>query len=453
MESYRTLLEDLQRRQSVGVRPGLGPILETLDRLGSPQQRCGEIVHIGGTNGKGSTAAMVESMVRAGGARTGLFTSPHLTRFVERIQLDGAPIDPAQLGRLWSRCKSACHELTFFECATVLALLALAEAGVDVTVLEVGLGGRLDATNVVQRPRCAVVTSIGLDHMAWLGTTLQAIAREKAGIFKPGCAAIAAAQDPAALATLEYIALERGVSSLQRLGHELHPFVSTDEASRCLRLSGAHQRANAALAWAAVEWLPSQVRPNAACRLRGLASVSWPGRMERIGLPSVDGSGPAASPRLLLDVAHNGEAAVALAGALDDDEGEGIGRRHLVVGLLADKDPVGILEPLLYGPGGQPRFQRVVCTQPPSVRALPAQRLAPVVASLLRDPPTGPRSEIDVEADPLHAVRLARAGLAGEDELVVCGSVYLVGHVRAWALDQPTDPVVVGDPGAPLGPS
>ncbi|HEX9101073.1 MAG TPA: Mur ligase family protein, partial [Polyangia bacterium] len=202
MMTYDEMLRRLAALQRYGMRPGLESISALCAALGDPQAGLA-VVHVGGTNGKGSTAAMIAAGARADGRRVGLYTSPHLLRFTERIVVDGAELPRERAAELGARVLAVAGEHTFFDVATAMAFVAFAEARVELAVVEVGLGGRLDSTNVVARPRCAVVTSVARDHTEVLGDTLSAIAREKAGIWKRGAPALFACDDEAAAAVLD----------------------------------------------------------------------------------------------------------------------------------------------------------------------------------------------------------------------------------------------------------
>jgi dihydrofolate synthase/folylpolyglutamate synthase len=392
--SYEDMLQRLFALRRFGMRPGLDGMRELLAAVGNPHQQL-RVVHVGGTNGKGSTAAIIEAGLRADGRHTGLYTSPHLLRVTERIRLDGVEIDRARAAALAERVLAVGGEFTFFEVATAMAMLAFAGAGVDVAVLEVGLGGRLDATNVVEKPAVAMVTSIGLDHTDVLGPRIVDIAREKAGIWKRGCPALFACDDEAA-GVLQAEAERVGATPIERFGRDFD-----DAGLPPLALAGAHQRRNAALARRALERLGVGARAIA----DGFANVKWPGRLERL------------SPTVLVDAAHNGEGARALAAALPS------GPFTLVIGVVGDKDARAIVEPLA------PRARRVIATVPASPRALPAAELARLI----------PGAEV--------AKDLATAlAMAAGDNVVIAGSIFLVGEARRLILGEPADPLPVQDP-------
>ena len=402
--AYAGLLGALFERRTEGVRFGLDRVRAALAAAGHPE-RAFRVVHVAGTNGKGSTAAMCEAILRAAGVRTGLYTSPHLCRLTERVRVAGAEVSRAALVPHLEAALAAAGPLTFFEAVTVAAFGLLAEARVEIAVVEVGLGGRLDATNVVDAPLASVVTSIGLDHQAMLGDSLEAIAREKVAICKPGAPAILAAAEPAILSLLAEEARARGAGPVLRLGHELAPLPGP------LSLAGEHQRRNAALAVAAASAaLPGLAE---AAIGSGLSAVRWPGRLEQLAR---------GGQAYVLDLAHIAEGARALAVALG-----GLPRpRVLVFGVAADKDADAMLALL------RPAVDTVIFTRGRSDRLVDPARLA-------KDSPSRMCSSVR-EA-------LSAASAPG-GTVVVAGSCYLVGEVRAELLGEPEDPVAVGDPAA-----
>ncbi len=387
--------------QPLTVRLGLERMERALDALGRPERGL-RVLHVAGTNGKGSTCAMAAQALREAGHRTGLYTSPHLVRFNERIALDGEPVGDAALSRLSGEVRRACpwhdagaegERLTYFEFATLLALLQFAEAGAGAVVLEVGLGGRFDATNAVRPVACAV-SRIGLDHTELLGGTLDAIAREKAGIFKPGVPAVVAhAQPPEAMAALRDEARRRRTPLT----------VASAAYPGAIALEGPHQRGNAALAASALHLLDAAgVRVPEEAVARGIAGARWPGRLE-----TVDG--------VLLDGAHNPDGAAALAVALPALHP---GRRvELVFGVLADKDHAGMLAAL--GPGVH--GLHLVAPRSPRARA-PETYLELARAAC-------PRT--DVHGTVMEAIACARRAAGSAGVVCVAGSLYLVGDARA----------------------
>ena len=422
----------LRGGEYAGMRPGLERVHELLAALGHPETRY-DLLQVGGTNGKGSVSAMVAAMLKASGRRVGLYTSPHLVSFRERIRVNGEAISEDSvvdgmeaIGTLVARL-----DATVFEATTVLALDHFAREGVDVAVLEVGLGGRVDATTV-GAPLASVVTRIDLDHEAYLGTTLEQIAREKAAIIRSGRAFVAA-QAPEAASVLLARAIETGVP-LEREGHELHVDLVRRSLSgqriMCagpdwrmpdldVALVGSYQPANVLLAVAAARTLGTD---EAAVRA-GLSRVHWPGRFDVLG----------DDPWLVLDGAHNPGGARALARSLNDHfAGMPV---TFVVGLLRDKDQRGILAELM------PLADRVVVTRPSSPRGADPETLAGMVSSM------GVRVEIAASA----AEALALAARPPRPPVIcVAGSLVLIGDVLR--LYQGDIPCPVEKPAASMKP-
>ena len=418
MAALAPLLARLERE---GIRLGLEATRELLAALGDPQHRFPSVL-VAGTNGKGSTAALLASILAASGLRTGLYTSPHLERPQERIRIDGEPLSGARLARLLAAATAASAAAgarlpTYFEAMTAAAFVAFARARVDLAVLEVGMGGRLDATNLAA-PVLSLVTAIDLDHREHLGDTLGAIAREKAGILRPGRPALALAGAAEATAALVARAAEIG-AGLRDLGPWLGETrflaegwegqrleIATPAARWRLRLplAGRHQAANLLLAVHAAELLAGSGWPaigRDAIR-RGVAAARWPGRLECVRLP--DGR-----RRVLLDAAHNPGGAARLADFLAARGARGT----LLFGAVGDKDAAGMLAALA------PFADRVVLTEPDSPRARPAAELAALL-------PRGLPSAVV----PDRGRALAAALRAGAPLTVVCGSIYLLGDIR-----------------------
>lgn len=423
MTSLLDKLSALQARAPRGMVLGLDRVEHALAALGDPHRDL-RAIHIAGSNGKGSTSAMVESVARAAGLRTGLYTSPHLCRFAERIRIDGAPIgDDAferALGAVLDRCRA---DLTFFESLTVAAFQAFREARVDVAVLEVGLGGRLDATNVIARPIATAITSISLEHTAILGDTLEAIAQEKAGIFKPGAPVVLGPLPREAERAAIEAAMRVGAYPIDRVGSQIRVSfdgaVTTidgpgedDRVVATLRLAGAHQAENAGVAVGLVHHLAARFpdRPLREATQAGLESAEWPGRLERIERDGVT---------VILDAAHNPEGMAQLARTPLGDPA----RVALVFGALADKrwpDMLRVIAKLAT---------RRYYTEPKGRAPAP-------LADLDRVAPGVP------VAAPRAAVRRALAESAPGDTVLVTGSIYLVGEVRAELLGIEADPVI-----------
>ncbi len=416
---------------AVGGRPAqdVARPRRLFERLGvaEPPYR---VVVVAGTNGKGSTAAMLESILRAAGHRIGLYTQPHLHTYRERIQVDRQLIPPEAFAAGLERVRAASGDLartapelgavTTYEAATALALLHFAEAAVDVAVLEVGLGGRLDAVNAV-RAEIAVLTPIALDHTEVLGDTVAAIAGEKADVIKSGSIAVSAPQAPEALAVIETVAAARGAElrlagaadapaaarlAVRREGDALVGRHATYAGLR-LGLVGDHQWTNAAVAVGAAEALVDRgLAVSPAAVAQGLARVRWPGRLEVLA------PGP---PLVLADGAHNPAGAAALAAALE--RYFPAPRRLLVLGTAADKDTPGILAALA------PVVARLYATEAHHPRATPRDQVARAARALGLRVQTIP----DVAAAIQHAQRQRGPG----DLVVVAGSLYLVAEARA----------------------
>ncbi len=332
-------LDWLHTSESNGIKLGLENTNRLLAASGHPEKQT-RFLHVAGTNGKGSTCAMLDAILRRAGFRTGLYTSPHLVDFRERIRVDGEMIPPEDLAEGLTRLRDAVrgwdHAPTFFELSTVLALDHFERSRCDIVVLETGMGGRLDSTNAVT-PMVSAITPIDMDHMQWLGDTLEKIAAEKAGIIKPGIPVVSAPQQPAAAEVLRKTAAERGA--------EIR-FIS-EPCSHSLSLAGAHQKWNAALA---LETLRASGLEIAESAIRdGLLHTEWPARFQRVG-------------RFIVDGAHNAHSAAALAKTWSEVFADR--RATVVFGALADKAYLEILsslEPLaerfLFVPVDNPRSE------------------------------------------------------------------------------------------------
>jgi dihydrofolate synthase/folylpolyglutamate synthase len=389
---------------------GLDRIRTVLDALGRPQDRL-RIVHVAGTNGKGSTCAMIDAGLRAAGHSTGLFTSPHLSQPTERIRVGGVPVASGEFAAAFDRVHGVVEELiasgridmhtTYFETVTAMALLHFAGT-VGTAVLEVGLGGRLDATNVV-RPALAVVTPVDYDHEQFLGKSIESIAGEKAGILKPGAPAVFAAQRPEAAAVLEARAAALG-AAVTRAGEfrvedlELHARGSRFRA-RGMRiecpLAGEHQVGNAVTAAAALTALGVP----AGSIEEGIAATRWPGRLERI----------AERPEIVVDGAHNPAGARALAAYIDRFYA---GRRvRMIFGTMRDK-AIDEIAGILF-----PRAAEVILTAPRQARAA-----APEALLAAADHPNA-----RVAATAAEALALVRGS---DDPVLVTGSLFLVAETR-----------------------
>jgi dihydrofolate synthase/folylpolyglutamate synthase len=418
------VLDRLTRLHPKVIDLSLGRIERLLLRLGSPERALPPVVHVAGTNGKGSVIAYLRAMLEAAGRRVHVYTSPHLTRFHERIRLSGALIEEGELVGLLEECEAANgpSPITFFEITTAAAFLAFTRHPADILLLETGLGGRLDATNVVERPLLSVITPVSIDHTQFLGDTLEAIAAEKAGILKPGVPAVIGPQPAQARAVIEARAQARG-TPLARAGSDWR-FEATDRGFTFVdggtrrdfdrpALPGAHQIENAAMAVAAAGRLGGFGLDDGALG-RGLAEARWPGRLQIL----TAGPLPALLPdgwELWLDGGHNAAAGLALAAEL--------GRRrdrplHLVFGMMNSKAVRDFLAPLA-----------------PLVRSLHAVAIPGEPNSLSAEAAAGEAGAVGCSASPAPDVAAALARIAaradGPGRVLICGSLYLAGRVLA----------------------
>jgi dihydrofolate synthase/folylpolyglutamate synthase len=396
----------LFRLEQFGIKFGLDNIRALLARLGNPQDAFRSI-HIAGTNGKGSVTAMVDAVLRRAGHRSGRYTSPHLVDLSERFAVDGQSVDAAAMRQSASDVRDAIDALiadgtfsgppTFFEATTAMAFDLFRSAGVEFGVVEVGLGGRLDSTNVIE-PVVTAITSIDFDHQRYLGDTLAAIAGEKAGIIKLGVPVVVGAVGPEAYDVIARVAGERGAA--------LIPADKIPAAYGTIRvgLRGEHQVANAAVAIRILESLErSGVAIGRQDVLDGLENVSWPGRLDHRRLPN--------GREIVFDAAHNPAGARALASYLRSLDRE---KPTLVFGVMRDKDVDGMLEVLL------PMVGRVIVTQPSNPRAAAAEELASQIRAL------APPLQVDVIGSPHDAVTRATND---SPFVVVAGSIFLLGDV------------------------
>jgi dihydrofolate synthase/folylpolyglutamate synthase len=447
------------------IRPGLERIDRLLAALGHPQRQLAA-VHLAGTNGKGSTAAMIASILQSAGYRVGLYTSPHLHRLNERMRINGRPIPTARLVELADELRGLLEQLrykdvcdggagerneasralpakaesepatwptamaeskrispddndppTYFECTTAMAFAYFARERVDWAVIETGLGGRFDATNLVA-PRVTVLTPMDYDHMDYLGSSLESIAWEKTGILKPGIPAVVAPQSPMVQAVIDREAARLRVPVI-RFGRDYwcdeegpQRFTYRD-GRRCVRhlespLLGRHQLINSATAVAAVSAMG--VAADDGVVASGLAAVRWPGRLEVVR----------DTPRVLLDGAHNPAAARALAAFLSEEKARRGGRVTAVFGIMRDKAIAEVVSAL------RPVVDQWIATAPSTPRALPADDVAAVIHA------AGGR--VMTEPDPPQAVRVALSGLCDADLCCVTGSFYTVAAAREWLL-------------------
>jgi dihydrofolate synthase/folylpolyglutamate synthase len=415
--------------QHFGIKLGLENITALCRALGDPQDRFPS-VHVAGTNGKGSVSAMLAGILEAHGLHTGLYTSPHLARVEERIRVDGADISPKRFRALLTRLKATIDALmsegrlvyhpTYFEVLTALAFLEFAERRVDVAVLEVGMGGRFDATNVVT-PLVSVITTIARDHEKHLGASLEKIAFEKAGIVKPGVPVVCGVRRGVALREIRRIARGRGAPLVEafgagrtlevRSGRRGYRFVYTGERGRYAfspGLAGRHQGANAAVAIAAAEVLSRIWKPLGKAEIvRAVRETRWEGRLETVHR----------RPLVLLDGAHNVEGVSALAVHIRETIARPV---VLVFAAMKDKD-LRAMTRILFSVAST-----VVLTRVPYKRSATPEELAAAA------PPFA--GEIFLEPDTRKAVRLALAGSHGRTPVVIAGSLFLIGEVKRLRL-------------------
>ncbi|MDE8702231.1 bifunctional folylpolyglutamate synthase/dihydrofolate synthase [Adlercreutzia equolifaciens] len=418
-------------------RLGLDRMVALLEELGRPQDDL-RFVHVAGTNGKGSTCAYLASILQAAGYRVGLFTSPFIECFEERIRVNGANITTEELSRAVAAVRPCAEAVekrtgdhpTEFELMAAVAFEHFRSSGCDVVVLEVGLGGRLDATNVIETPEVSVIARIGLDHTDLLGDTLAAVAGEKAGIIKPGVPVVSWPQDEEAMAVVERVCAERGCALTTPDFASLHveplEWGKRGDAAefselRCFsyqgeefvtRLLGSYQPANAALALETVRVLVERGWDiPAEAQFAGVAAAQWPGRFEVV----------ASDPLTIIDGGHNPQGAQALAASLADALGEeGFGSVTFVMGVLADKD-YGAMAAAIA-----PWARRVVTYTPDSPRALPGGELAAYLQEAC---------ELEASAVPTPAEAMARARALAASEadagiVVAFGTLYAIVDLK-----------------------
>jgi dihydrofolate synthase/folylpolyglutamate synthase len=423
MLNHEDALTWLYSLENMGIKLGLERMRKLLRVLGDPQQSF-RSVHVAGTNGKGSVSAMCASIFETAGYRTGLYTSPHLVDFEERIQVDGERIGPLEVASLCEELRGLIEsdgfpegrQMTFFEITTVMAFLHFARKNVRIAVIEVGMGGRLDATNVIQ-PDCTVITRIGLEHVQYLGDTIAKIAYEKAGIIKEGVTVVTAEQDEEGLRVIDAVARDRG-SPLLSVGREVEyqlndtglegVDVHLHSINREVRLPllGSYQAENAAMACeCALEVRNRGLEVRESDIAIGLSKVRWPGRLEVM----------ARDPLVIVDVTHNPDGAKAIARDLRSMKKAGL---VLVLGVLNDKDLRGICREL------GPLADKAVATSPRTKRAFPADTVARVLYEFTDD--------VTVETDVGGAIERALMLAHPDDIVLITGSLYTAGEARQW---------------------
>lgn len=458
MMTYEEAVDFLNEPKYSQTRPGLGPVTELLRRLGDPQDQL-KYVHIAGTNGKGSTAAMADSVLRQAGYKTGLYTSPYLERFTERIRVDGLEIGRDDLSRITQRVKDTVDEMaadgqtapTIFEMVTAVAFLYFAEQKCDIVVLEVGMGGRLDATNVIKDPEVCAICAIDYDHMQFLGNTLEEIAHEKAGIIKPGSYVVSHPQEPEVQQVLldqcvkmgaHLRMVEDGDAVVVRSDIGGQNYKLRDGRQHRIGMLGSYQIRNALVVEAAVDALRKRGWKISEDDLaRGLRNARWGGRFELVSH----------KPFILIDGAHNPNGARALREGL---EALFPGRKFtFIAGVLADKDFDSVFR--IIGPIAE----RFVTVEPVSERALPAAKLAEFLRDQGYDAESAPaaplaagesagrspegkvteftRDELEkagrehIAGTPEAAVEYVRAKYP-DSVIVAFGSLYYIGEIREY---------------------
>lgn len=386
-------LEELAARRRFGMKPGLDTIRALCASLGNPERKF-KAIHIAGTNGKGAVAAMLDAALGTA-FRVGRYTSPHLVRINERFFLNGAPVDDETLDRL-SALIPPTSETTFFEALTAVAFLLYAEAKVEYAILETGLGGRLDATNICS-PALTIITKIGLDHCDWLGDTVKKIAAEKAGIIKPSVPIVLAANDPEVRAVIEARAREVGASF-----YYAPDLVLLDEIPNDLSLKGTFNRENAQTALAALKVLDKDT----ALAREALARAVWPGRFHQVGAYIIDG-------------AHNPPAARALAQALSLSKDDSL--PDLIFGACGDKDVAEVLSIL------KPHVAKGYAVKTNNPRSLDLETLA---------------AKMNAEGIPSVPCESLSAALQTTPHALICGSLFLAGEALVelkaypWSTDR-----------------
>lgn len=419
-KSYNKSIEYLYGLQALGIKLGLANTSHLLRLLTNPQEKL-KVIHIGGTNGKGSTAAMVSSILGRAGFRVGLYTSPHLVSFTERIRINNCEISESRVAELtdfiYGKIEGTdlVRDITFFEFTTAIAMLYFAEQDVDIAILEVGMGGRFDSTNVVD-PLLSIITNVSVDHQQYLGKTIHEIAMEKAGIIKKGGILITGITQPSILAYIRERCLSNG-SILYRVGRDFRGRKIADGrfnyyglknkySALRLNLLGKHQITNAVTALGAIEVLREkgfEIKDEAI--YEGLDNTYWPGRLEIVQR----------DPLVVLDCAHNPAAAKVLRDTISDGTFS-FNRLFLVLGIMMDKDFKTLISKLA------PLADKIVLTQPRMDRAASPQVLYEEVKKY--------HKETETVHDVKEAVSLALSLAQREDMVCITGSIVTVGEAR-----------------------
>lgn len=440
-EAYEIAIDQLKKLTKFGINLGLERINTLLQRLGNPQDKL-NIIHIGGTNGKGSTAAILRNILQQAGYRVGMYISPHLQDYRERITINGEWISRRDVVAGLDMIRPVLNGIvaegrehpTEFEVSTALAFLYFSRQQPDFVLLEVGLGGKIDSTNVVI-PLISALTNIGMDHMDYLGNTLEEIAKVKAGIIKDGIPVVTSADKPAALRVLEEQAKEKKAELITvgrdvrwekaNYGHEVSSLNCFNfQGSRYrlegleLALLGEHQFDNASVALAVCELLEDKYSvniPESAVR-EGLRTVKWPGRLELLS----------DNPKILLDGAHNDDGMKALANALNEYKDIIFKRERLVLclGMLEDKEIEKAVERIA------PLAAEIIVTKPDSPRAGDWKKVARLASKLLGE------DRVHIVEESKLAVQQGIKMLSAKDMLCITGSLYMLAPVRKYIIEQ-----------------
>lgn len=416
--TYSDCLKSMYGLRRFGIKLGLSTIQNILSGLGNPHERFSSI-HVAGTNGKGSVASFLAAILKACGYKVGLYTSPHLVRFNERICINNQQVSDENVVSAYQAVTDVHHgdrQPTFFEYTTAMALYEFCRESVDWAVVETGMGGRLDATNVLQ-PAISIITNISLEHQGYLGNTLAEIAGEKGGIIKSKTPVVTGVLQPPVISTLEKLASEQSAPiyrykkdfKARRKADHTFSYFGLDHVWRKITtsLTGSYQVENASLVLAACEILMRTGVHLSFENIRtGLAETRWPGRLEVVS----------ENPKVILDGAHNLNAAKELGKYLKT---ELAGRRiTLIIGILDDKPYTAILEALV------PPCSRIILTRPQISRALPLDTLYPIAAAMKEDVLKIP--------DVPHAIAFASENALPDEVICVAGSLYVVGEAKAY---------------------
>ncbi len=422
LRPHDAALERLRALHPQRIDLSLGRMRRLAEALGHPERRLPPVIHVAGTNGKGSTVAYLRAIAEAAGLKVHVFTSPHLVRFSERIRLAGKLIEEDHLAEVLARVEAANagQPITFFEITAAAAFLAFAEVPADLLLLEVGLGGVLDATNIIEPPAVSVIAPVDIDHREFLGDSIEAIAGEKAGIIKPGAPVVSARQRPEAEAVIEARAAAVR-APLTLMGRDFDAWL--EHGRLCVQLedrlldlpapalTGEHQVANAGLAVAAALTL-GDVRIEETAIAEGIASAVWPARFQRLTIGPLAEQARATGAALWLDGGHNPHAGAALARTLEGL----VGPKALVAGLLANKDAPGFFSAFANVP--------VFAIDFTAESAAPAE----ATATAARDAGLAAEACSDVSEGLARALKAAPGG-----HVLICGSLHLAGEVLAMS--------------------